>query len=100
MKYLIILTILVLGSCAVDRNALTLIEAQDWNSNNDTIFYKSTPIAVFTSIEIELYDGKITRELCLVQINDTISDDRSLIKYIHIRHPHDKVQIKTIYPRN
>ena len=100
MKYLIILTLLILGSCAVDRNTLTLHEAQDWSSNHDTIFYRHQPIAVFTSIELELYDGKITRELCLVQINDTISDESSLIKYIHNRHPHDKVQLKTMYPRD
>lgn len=100
MKYLIILTILILGSCVVDRHTLTLAEAQDWSNNNDTIYYRSIPLAIFTSIEVELYEGKITRELCLVQINDTIADEHQLIKYIHNRHPHDKVQIKTIYPKN
>ena len=89
---------LVLGSCAVDKNLLTEIEVKDWSSQNDTIFYRNTPVAVFTHYEVELYRGRTDREICLSALDiDTTSLEPDIIRYVHTKHPYDKVQFTPIY---
>ena len=89
---------LVLGSCAVDKNLLTEIEVKDWSSQNDTIFYRNTPVAVFTHYEVELYRGRTDREICLSALDiDTTSLEPDIIRYVHTKHPYDKVQFTPVY---
>ena len=98
MKKLIALALsLIVGSCAVDKNILTKTEMAEWGNQNDTIFHKQIPIAIFTHYEVELYKGDRTNELCIQQINDSLYDVDQLIRYVHTVHPKDKVQIITMY---
>lgn len=96
----IILSILLLSGCATDRNILTDSEMNNWSNRNDTIFYKNDPVAFFTHYEIELYNGKTDRELCLSELKlDTIDRGYDIIKYVHTKHPKNKVQFKPYYPQ-
>jgi hypothetical protein len=100
MKKIIALALsFTVGSCAVDKNILTKTEMTEWGNQNDTIFHKQIPIAVFTHYEVELYKGDRTNELCIQQINDNSYDITNLIRYVHTVHPKDKVQISTMYSR-
>jgi len=89
---------LVLGSCAVDKNLLTPDELKIMTSKNDTIFYGNLPVAVFTHYEVELYKGETTREICLSALDiDTLETEPLIIKYVHTKHPEDKVQFTPVY---
>ena len=98
MKKLVILVIALLGSCSVDKNLLTDSEKKDWSSRNDTIFYCNIPVSFFTHYEIELYKGETTREICLSALYiDTLSLESEIIRYVHTKHPKDKVQFTPVY---
>jgi hypothetical protein len=101
MKALIItitLTILTLASCVTDKNLLTKSEQFDWSNRNDTIFYRNTPVAVFTHYEVELYRGRTDHEICLSALDiDTNNLEPDIIRYVHTKHPDDKVQFTPLY---
>ena len=95
---IIISIALVLGSCAVDKNLLSPTESKLMSSRNDTIFYGNLPVAVFTHYEVELYKGDEYREICLSALEiDTLETEPLIIKYVHTKHPYDKVQFTPIY---
>ena len=102
MKSLIILLAISIAtlftSCATDKNLLTNAEKIDWSSRNDTIFYRNAPVAVFTHYEVELYRGRTDREICLSALDiDTVSLEPEIIRYVHTKHPNDKVQFTPVY---
>ena len=100
MKTLAILfaIVLLLGSCAVDKNLLTEVESKNWSNRNDTIFYHQLPVAVFTHYEVELYRGRMDHEICLSALDiDTLNLEPDIIRYVHTRHPDDKVQFTPLY---
>jgi hypothetical protein len=98
MKTLILITILLLSSCAVDKNLLTTAEKADWSNRNDTIFFRKAPVAFFTHYEIELYRGRTDKEICLKALDiDTANLEPEIIRYVHTMHPHDKVQFTPLY---
>jgi hypothetical protein len=101
MKKLLLplLGLLAMSSCTARKNLLTETEIKNWKVVNDTLLYKNTPAAVFTHYEIELYRGKIDRELCLEQLNDTIVSIDNIIYYVHTIHHNDKVQVISTYKR-
>ena len=91
---------IVLGiySCGVDKNLLTKEEVVNWSSHNDTIFYRGVGVAVFTHYEVELYRGRTDREICLSALDiDTMSLEPEIIRYVHTKHPYDKVQFTPVY---
>jgi hypothetical protein len=95
---LAIVGILLLSNCATDKNLLTKSEQVYWSNRNDTIFYKSEPVAVFTHYEVELYRGRTDREICLSALDiDTINLEPEIIRYVHTKHPDDKVQFIPVY---
>jgi hypothetical protein len=95
---LVALAILVLASCATDKNLLTKSEQFQWSSRNDTIFYRNAPVAIFTHYEVELYRGRTDREICLSALDiDTLNLEPEIIRYVHTKHPYDKVQFTPIY---
>lgn len=95
---LVISAILTLSGCATDKNLLTSTEQFDWSNRNDTIFYRNEPVAVFTHYEVELYRGRTDREICLSALNiDTINLEPEIIRYVHTKHPFDKVQFTPVY---
>jgi hypothetical protein len=91
--------LLIMSSCATRKNLLTETEKKDWKVVNDTLMYKNTPTAVFTHYEIELYRGKMVRELCLEQLNDTVTTIDNIIYYVHTLHHNDKVQVISTYKK-
>jgi hypothetical protein len=102
MKTLIILLAISIAtfftSCATDKNLLTNTEKIYWSNRNDTIFYKNAPVAVFTHYEVELFKGETTREICLSALEiDTVSLESEIIRYVHTKHPDDKVQFTPVY---
>jgi hypothetical protein len=95
---LAIVAILLLSSCATDRNLLTTTEQVNWSNRNDTIFHNNAPVAVFTHYEIELYRGRTDKEICISALDlDTSNLDYDIIRYIHTKHPYDKVQFTPVY---
>ena len=95
---LVIVTILALASCVTDKNLLTKSEQFEWSNINDTIFYRNTPVAVFTHYEVELYRGRTDHEICLSALDiDTNNLEPDIIRYVHTKHPNDKVQFTPLY---
>jgi len=95
---LVIVTILALASCVTDKNLLTKSEQFEWSNRNDTIFYRNTPVAVFTHYEVELYRGRTDHEICLSALDiDTNNLEPDIIRYVHTKHPNDKVQFTPLY---
>ena len=92
--------LLIMSGCATIKNSLTETEIKNWKVSNDTLMYNNTPTAVFTHYEIELYRGKMVRELCLEQLNDTVASIDDIIYYVHTIHHNDKVQVISTYKRN
>ena len=102
MKTLIILLVISIAtfftSCGIDKNLLTEAEAKNWSNRNDTIFYHQLPVAVFDHFEIELYRGRTDKEMCLNALDiDTMDLEMDLIRYVHTKHPDDKVQFTPMY---
>ena len=102
MKTLIIILVISIAtfftSCGTDKNLLTNTEKIDWSNRNDTIFYRNAPVAVFTHYEVELFKGETTREICLSALYiDTTSLEPEIIRYVHTKHPYDKVQFTPVY---
>ena len=100
MKKIVLLVAVVLGlsNCAVDKNLLTNTEKINWSNRNDTIFYHDIPVAVFTHYEVELYRGRMDHEICLSALDiDTLNLEPDIIRYVHTRHPDDKVQFTPLY---
>jgi hypothetical protein len=91
--------LLIMSSCITRKNLLTKNEIKNWKVVNDTLMYNNTPTAVFTHYEIELYRGKVVRELCLEQLNDTVTTIDNIIYYVHTLHHNDKVQVISTYKR-
>ena len=94
---LITLSTLILVSCAVDKQLLSVDELKDWNVNSDTIFYKGKPAAIYDHYEYELNPshGKAStpiQELSITQIDLLVPTD-VLIRYIHTKHTKQKVEI-------
>lgn len=88
----------VLSGCVVDENLLMNTEKINWSNRNDTIFYHDKPVAVFTHYEVELYRGRTDREICLSALDiDTMDLEQQIIKYVHTKHPDDKVQFTPVY---
>lgn len=95
---LVIATIFTLASCVTDKNLLTKSEQFEWSNRNDTIFYRNTPVAVFTHYEVELYRGRTDHEICLSALDiDTNNLEPDIIRYVHTKHPADKVQFTPLY---
>jgi hypothetical protein len=98
MKTIILMALLLLTSCAADKNLLTTTERVDWSNRNDTIFYRRMPVAFFTHYEVELYRGRTDREICLKALDiDTVNIEPEIIRYVHTMHPNDKVQFMPLY---
>jgi hypothetical protein len=100
MRKIILMAAIICGlsSCGVDKNLLTDVEIKDWSSQNDTIFYRKLPVAVFTGYEIELYRGRTDKEICLDALDiDTANLAPEIIRYVHTKHPGDKVQFTPMY---
>lgn len=91
--------LLVMSSCVSRKNLLTETELKNWKVVSDTILYKNTPAAVFTHYEIELYRGKMNRELCLEQLNDSVVSIDNIIYYVHTIHHNDKIQVISTYKK-
>ena len=95
----IIASILLLTSCATEKNIIPKEELLNWSSRNDTLFFKSSPAAVFTGFEMEIYKGEMTREICIEQINDDVPID-SIVLYVHTLHFNDRVQVVSTYGKD
>lgn len=98
-KLFIIANILLLTSCAAEKNTLTQQELLQWTNRNDTLFYKGLPAAVFTGFELELYKGEVSQEICIEQISDEAPLD-TIVYYVHTLHRNDKVQVISTYGRD
>jgi predicted transcriptional regulator len=100
MRKFILIGAIALGisGCGVDKNLLTEVEAKNWSNRNDTIFYHQLPVAVFTHFEVELYRGRTDKEICLSALDiDTMNLEPEIIRYVHTKHPEDKVQFTPMY---
>ena len=87
-----------ISGCGVDKNLLTSSELSNWHSQNDTIFYRGVGVAVFTHFEVELYRGRTDKEICLSALDiDTLNLEPDIIRYVHTKHPGDKVQFTPLY---
>jgi len=98
-KFILIVAIaLGISGCGVDKNLLTEAESKNWSNRNDTIFYHQLPVAVFTHFEVELYQGRTDKEICLSALDiDTMNLEPDIIRYVHTKHPEDKVQFTPMY---
>ncbi len=68
----LLLVLTTMNSCVTDKHILSSSEKFQWHHRNDTIFHNLIPVAVLTHMEIELYKGDQTNELCFDQISDTL----------------------------
>ena len=96
MKKLIILTIIISATtlgCKTDKHSLTNKEILEWPTRGDTILRNNKPVAVYNHLEYELYNGKATIEISIDQIDKSPDNTVSLIKYVHLRHKKNKVEI-------
>ena len=93
----ILLTLTLFTSCANDKFMLskqeyesTIYSTKGWN------IYKNETIVVATvnSIEYELFNGKMYKEIS-VTLKSIDGDVISLLKYLHTKHPNDKIEINT-----
>lgn len=95
-KKIIILVIVIytiVVSCKTDKHSLTNKEVLEWSTKGDTILRNNKPVAVYNHLEYELYNGKATIEISIDQIDKSPDNTVSLIKYVHLRHKKNKVEI-------
>jgi hypothetical protein len=100
--YLIVFCLCILTRCLKHQNTPN----NDINNNMYTgnVFrctsrkYRNTPVAVFTHYEVELYRGRTDHEICLSALDiDTNNLEPDIIRYVHTKHPDDKVQFTPLY---
>ena len=95
-KKIIILVIVIYAivvSCKTDKHSLSNKEVLEWSTKGDTILRNNKPVAVYNHLEYELYNGKATIEISIDQIDKSPDNTVSLIKYVHLRHKKNKVEI-------
>lgn len=104
MKKLVIAVgcLLSIVSCSTYKGTMGPNELNKWSIKNDTIYHKDQSVAFYDHCEYELNPNhgrhlKPIQELSITQLNFGISID-SLIMYIHIIHPKQKVEI--VVPRH
>ena len=88
----LIISIITFG-CKTDKNLLTNKEAIEWSTNGDTILRNNKPVAIYNHLEYELYNGKATIEISIDQIDKSPENTIPLIKYVHLKHRKNKVEI-------
>ena len=96
MKRLIILAIAISAttlSCKTDKHTLTNKEELEWSTKGDTILRNNKPVAVYNHLEYELHNGKATIEISIDQIDRSPENTIPLIKYVHLKHKKNKVEI-------
>jgi hypothetical protein len=96
MKKIIILAIVISAialGCKTDKHILSNKEELEWSTRGDTILRNNKPVAVYNHLEYELYNGKATIEISIDQIDKSPDNTVSLIKYVHLRHKKNKVEI-------
>jgi hypothetical protein len=96
MKKLILSVMIIFVTalgCKIDKHSLTNKELLEWSTKGDTILRNNKPVAVYNHLEYELYNGKATIEISIDQIDKSPDNTVSLIKYVHLRHKKNKVEI-------
>ena len=88
----LVVSVIALG-CKTDKHALTNKEILEWSTRGDTILRNNKPVAVYNHLEYELYNGKATIEISIDQIDKSPDNTVTLIKYVHLRHKKNKVEI-------
>ena len=63
--------------------------------NNDTFYYLSQPIGVYSNMELECLEKNCVVEISVNQVIQGFSDTtQMLMKYLHNQHPHSKIEVK------
>ena len=96
IKKIIILVIVIytmVVSCKTDKHSLSNKEVIEWSTIGDTILRNNKPVAVYNHLEYELYNGKATIEISIDQIDRSPENTIPLIRYVHLRHKKNKVEI-------
>ena len=88
----LIISIITFG-CKMDKHTLTSKEELEWSTNGDTILRNNKPVAIYNHLEYELYNGKATIEISIDQIDKSPENTIPLIKYVHLKHRKNKVEI-------
>jgi hypothetical protein len=73
-------------------------EMLDWGNQNDTILRNGNPVAIFEHFEYEVNPNhrkpNMQKELCFIQVDNNPDNTKSLIRYIHTKHPDSKIQVE------
>ena len=88
----IIISAITFG-CKTDKNVLSNKEELEWSTKGDTILRNNKPVAIYNHLEYELYNGKATIEISIDQIDRSPENTIPLIKYVHLKHKKNKVEI-------
>jgi hypothetical protein len=99
MKNILLFTsLLFLFSCDVKKKRIPRMsakEAAEYSIQQDTVYLRDKKIAYLNLIEWEYHNGKLIREISLVQYDKTAQDETlKLIAFIHRNHPQSKIEVK------
>jgi hypothetical protein len=85
-------------SCNLEKNAVPKLsdkEAAKYSIKQDTVYREDKRIAYLNLIEWEYYEGKLLREISLVQFDRTDQGETlDLISFIRRQHPDSKIEVK------
>jgi hypothetical protein len=97
-KILTFIAAIFLFSCNVNKSGIPKItnkEASEYSIQNDTIYLCGEKVAYLNLIEWEYYNGKLVKEISLVQYNKIDQDQTlKLISFLNKRHPRSKIEVK------
>jgi hypothetical protein len=99
-KILIILSLIGMVACHTEHPTNFKVDKlrgdfNDITVKNDTFYYQSQPVAKYTNIELECLEKNCVIEISVSQFNEGVNDTTQIImKYLHHRHPHSKIEIK------
>jgi len=93
MKNILIGSILLLSSCAV--NPLRNISTEGFSYEGTDIYYKGELCAQMAALEVAYDDGKIVREITYVVTDEKFNDvAMGVLKYVRDRKPTWEVEVE------
>jgi hypothetical protein len=90
--------LLLLASCNVNKPQVEKLSSKDfaeYSISQDTVYRNNEKIAYLELTEWEYFQGKLTREISLVQFDRSAQEETlRLISFVHQKHPDSKIEVK------
>lgn len=87
----------VVTSCKIKKDTFILPQEEydKFSLKGNEVLYEGNVVATFGVVEFEYFEGKLIREYSLVQYTSYSNElTEKILRYMHMRYPDHKIEIK------